>query len=153
MECPVATSKKKTKALPKKSSSMRWYENHREEHNARRRERYRNNPKYREAILRDKRKRSKLATIKPRMHWVGATQVKVWTTGAIASELGCSGQLIRTWEANGYVPLPTVKGVHRLYLQHQRDIIKDIHSLIASSQADKFTEETVVLLKELKEKW
>lgn len=142
-----------TEKQPKKTTSMRWYERHREDYNERRRERYRTDKGLREQVLARKRSHVTPAYVGPTMRWVGDEKVQVWTTGAIACKLGCSAQMLRVWQSKQVIPEPTIPGAHRLYLSHQVDIIEQIYKLVVNSHVDKFTEETQLIIQELKEKW
>lgn len=132
-----------------------WYANNGDELNKSRRDKYRDDPEYREKILKQNRearkkrrkealkeKRKKQAATKTRtaQSWKAVTveledkksgqmvPTKMFTIGAVAKALGCSVQALRLWEKKGVIPEASFrysKG-DRLYTAEAIDILREV---------------------------
>lgn len=104
-----------------------WYEQHADELNAKRRERYNSDPDYRERVLagnqaeRQKRIQEKLAARPPAKDATAPSRgdgvKKRYTIGMLARAVGRSVQTIRLWEKAGTIPTTPHRGANgaRLY--------------------------------------
>lgn len=133
---------------------QQWYEENGDNLNQSRRDRYKNDPEYREKILaqnreaRKKRSEEKLAkkratrkstktnqtqsykaVVRPMTDKRTGKEVmtRMYTIGAVAKALGCSVQALRLWEKKEVIKGPSLlenKGV-RLYTESRIDAIRD----------------------------
>lgn len=104
---------------------QKWYEINRDDLNSRRRERYKNDPEYRERVqrgnrvTREKRKREITEEVREEREavkmlstgsWrtveveVDGVRTRLFTVGAMAKALGKSISTLRVWEQNGFIP-------------------------------------------------
>jgi len=125
-------------------SFQQWYQANGERLNEKRKARYHADPEYREKVLKQNQesraKRKEEARKQPRpprppqpsrlerpieMEVEGVVQ-RVFTTGAVAKQLGCSVQTLRQWEAKGVIPETPLRAEHgssrdRLYTAQMVD--------------------------------
>lgn len=111
------------------ASVRRWYATHREEYSELRKQRYADNPKYRKlarqrAIAYREARRKGLKVSRTLTRMVNGVPVEVFTSGYVADKLKCSPQLIRNWEARGWIPKPLFSDKHRLYTARQVELMK-----------------------------
>ena len=109
-----------------------WYNSHRDEFNARRRDRYKRDP-----ILR-KKSQNQARTYRnsgphdpgaPKVVQEGRVRITLYSTSQVARQLGVSTQVLRKWEASGYIPSVARKGSHRVYRSHQVRLIEKLVSV------------------------
>ena len=121
--------------MTKKTGFARWYEENREAHNAARRKRYKSDKAYREEInlkAAEYRRenpapsRAGLSSMKT----VGGKLVRVYRLGEVAKMIGRSQQTVRKWEAEGYIPKPSITSAHRFYTDHQVKLLSELADLI-----------------------
>jgi hypothetical protein len=92
------------RAKPKKTKGAfgKWYESHKTDFNFERRNRYHNDPLYRQAVLAQARKsreeRRKSGVVKPETY--------SWKLPDVASYLGITLWTLRNWRQNNYYPEP-----------------------------------------------
>jgi len=125
----------KVETSPKKRAQSRdWYNQNREEYNAKRRERYAANKDAREkARMRAARYRDQKPAVQRRLtRELNGTQVKVFSTGQVAEKIGRTPQMLRNWESNGLIPECVFEGKQRLYTTKQVELI--IHLAYVISQ-------------------
>lgn len=85
----------------------RWYAQNKDSVNAKRRDRYKNDKKFREELLASKR----------------STNIRI---GVVAKSLGVAVCTIQDWEAQGRIPMATRTGKgHRIYTQAQISLLSD----------------------------
>lgn len=108
----------------KPSTFKTWYDEHGEDLNASRRDKYANDPdtqkKAREsaADYRDRRASGeKIETVRTRV--VKGKTVEVFTSGYVADRVGVSSQSIVNWSQRGWIPPCLFNEKHRLYTKHQ----------------------------------
>lgn len=129
----------KQKVSERQKSFREWYERNREELSEKRRNAYRKDSQKREEARRrakETRERRKAGMPVERVLYreYGGKNTPVYTTGYVASELGCSTTLILNWEKRGWIPEPVFDESHRLYLAHQ---VKLMHKLYKATQTGK----------------
>lgn len=83
-----------------------WYAEHGEGHNAKRRDRYANDPEYRKQ-KREEAKKAMAAKRKRDREGRPAKQPGL-SLAEVAARLGRTPGTIRSWEAKGYIPKPTL---------------------------------------------
>jgi hypothetical protein len=116
----------------------KWYHNHSEEYNEARREKYaadkeaRDKARERARKYRDRRRKGGGVTTDPLYRYVNGKgsceygqgeRVPVWSTGQIAADIGCTPQMLRNWERKGWIPDSIFPDKHRLYTQHQYELV------------------------------
>lgn len=121
-----------------RSTFRRWYENHREEFNEKRRQAYAKTP-VRKAVSRERAekyraaRRQGLSIERSLTRLVDGQPVRVFTTGELADLLGCSAQMIRNWEAKGWIPTTLFPDSHRLYMKHQVMLITSLYNRLSAA--------------------
>ena len=124
-----------------KAGVRKWYANHREEFNALRREKYaksidsRKKARVRAARYRQG-KREGITIDRELYRTVAGKSLRVYTTGQVAEQLECSAQMIRNWEARGWIPNSVFPDSHRLYLKHQVALISKLNTKMANRKAN-----------------
>lgn len=134
-----------------RESVRRWYNSHAKEYNEKRRDRYSKDPSMREKaqlrakMYRDsKRKGREIERVVYRT--LNGSMEEVYTSGQVAEIIGCTAQMLRNWQGNGWIPAPTIPGKHRLYTENQVDLIDDFNGRLAENggakqiKADKLKE-------------
>lgn len=105
----------------------KWYEEHKDEYNAARKERRKKDPELRQKIAERQKKyrenNPQSETSTQRMKKVSGRMVPVFRIGDVAEACNRSIQAIRIWEREGKIPKPSVPGGHRYYTQHQLDML------------------------------
>lgn len=116
----------------------RWYHNHSEEYNEARRKRYASNDEIREKAkerarsYRAQRRNGTELNAEPLYRFVNekgpcpygeGLRIPVFTTGHIAQVIGSTPQMLRNWEQKGWIPDSMFPDKHRLYTQHQVQLI------------------------------
>lgn len=142
-----------------RESVRRWYAAHRDEYNAKRRARYSKGAEvarkarqraqdYRDSV------RDGRGIERALYRVVDGAQVRLFTTGEIAEKLGCSAQMIRNWEAKGWIPPTVFPDSHRLYMAHQVALISKLYAKMSKSPYKKYKEAVVAQwMKSTQGKW
>lgn len=118
-----------------KSAFSKWYEQHREGLNSARRLRYQNDPEYRGEVLRTQRERRQASPVPSRAgasryKEVGGSTVYTYRISEVAEMVGKTVQTIRLWEAQGYIPKPTIPSEKRFYTKHQASLIVELSAVL-----------------------
>ena len=111
----------------------RWYDAHRDEFNALRRDRYKRDPilrKKAQAQARTYRNSGPYDPGGPRVVQVGHSKVTLYSTSQVACRLGVSTQVLRKWEASRYIPMVDREGSHRVYRSHQIRLIEKLVTVV-----------------------
>jgi hypothetical protein len=114
-----------------RESVRRWYANHREEYSALRRQRYRADPKLRKrareaaAQYRRERQEGRVKVTRTLLRTVNGKPIEVYTSGYVSDRVKYSPQVLRNWEARGWIPEPIFPNEkHRLYTARQVALMK-----------------------------
>lgn len=117
----------------------KWYDKNKAALNAKRTQRYSDDPEYREKI----KERARVASAKRRAENKGkvtremnGVQVEVVKMRDVAALCGIDPETIRKDESKGHVPKMSFKGSHRVYTLKQRDLLVKFY-------AGTITQETV----------
>jgi hypothetical protein len=124
------TAQKDEKA---KRKFRNWYENNREDYNAQRRERYKQNKELRDKARENARKqRAKDAVVdtSPVLRKVKGRTIKVYRTAAAGTMIGRSPETIRTWIKNGWVPDQDDEWSHRTFTKGQIKLMQRLANVI-----------------------
>lgn len=126
--------------MVKNSSWSKWYAEHKDQHNAKRRERYRNDPdvraKARQNAARNRSKGDKVNRVSYKRK-VGNFFVTFFPITKAAADIDRSAQLIRVWEKKGYIPEPLLDDSRRLYTEKQIALMKDLAEFMDTYRANK----------------
>lgn len=130
----MATQQQKAEA--NRASFRRYYEENRDEYNARRREKYQQDKETRaKARERAREYRAANAPVERQLiREINGRQVKVFSTGQVAQEMGRTPQMLRNWEKEGLIPESTFPDKHRLYTKRQKSMIIDLGKVIAANR-------------------
>lgn len=122
-----------------RAASAKWYARHKARRNAQRRQKYQDDPAYREHV--------KQAAKQPRgeideenctrttMH--KGREVEVYTISYVALHAGVSDSALRKWEREGWIPHTTFDSKHRLYTVNQMVLIKGFASSLRDDPSSK----------------
>lgn len=118
-----------------KSDFKKWYEANGKAHNEARKKKYHTDKAYRDTV---KERAAEYRRENPApsragmssMKTVGGKLVRVYRLGEVAGMIGRSQQTIRKWEAEGYIPKPSVKSAHRFYTDNQVKLMSELADLI-----------------------
>jgi hypothetical protein len=119
-----------------KEQHRKWYHENREDYNALRRQRYRDNKEAREkARARAARYRSEEHTIERTLtRELNGKTVEVFSTGQVAEAMGRTPQMLRNWENSNLIPPSSFPDKHRLYTKAQMRMIVSLESIIGSNK-------------------
>lgn len=138
----------------------RWYQDHKDQHNQKRKNRYKLDPAYREQVKRQQRlyRASKPSEPKgyiPKYREIGGQYIEVFRVGLVCSELKISNRTIVLWEDTGLIPKTTVEGKHRYYTEYQIGLLRVFAEGMAANRFNWKTRDEVVkaLSKTLFENW
>lgn len=141
-------------------SFRKWYDKNGEGYNVRRKQRYHSDPEYREKVIarqREARKNNPRPSTASDKHYrvVAGAQVEVFRIGYVVEAISRSEKTIRTWEAEGLIPPPTIEGKHRYYTQGQVLLLKEFSELMDQVRYDKALREFAIHKKshEVHAKW
>lgn len=98
----------------------RWYQRHRDDYNARRRERYKTDPEYRERVLSHSRKSEFVTHVPENMVLIGEA----------AQSVGRNPYTLKTWEMKGFVPVALKINNCRVYTHQQVDLLKELAAFL-----------------------
>lgn len=126
----MAKRKNKTKETQQEGQARRfkkWHEGSKDDFNAKRRDRYANDPAYRERQQEYNRKRQE--RIKEErggrtLREVNGVEIECVRMSELAKMCGTNMDAIRRYEKSGYIPKPTIPGSHRLYTNGQAAMVK-----------------------------
>jgi hypothetical protein len=113
-----------------RESVRRWYARHRVEYSELRRQRYKSDVKRRKKARADaaRYRRERIEGLKVQRvlsREVRGVKIEVFTSGYIADRIKVSPQMIRAWEARGWIPKPLFTGEkHRLYTARQMALMR-----------------------------
>ena len=115
-------------------SYRKWYAKHREEFNAKRRARYRQDKEYRSKMLKTakeyREKGAKYTAPEYTYRLVGDKEVKVYRISATADRVGRSVFALRDWEAKGIIPPSAFGDGHRVYTENQIKLMQSIAKVV-----------------------
>lgn len=122
--------------VEQKKTFRRWYDEHRETYNKRRRAKYASDPKLRaEAKARalEYRTSTKKTKAKTLYRPVLGIQVQVFTTGMLEPVLGVTRQAICKWEDLGWIPKSIFPDTMRLYTKGQVQLLKKFAAFLVKA--------------------
>ena len=135
----------------------KWYELHGDERNAKRRDKYRKNKAFREAEKkRVQAHRESNPSSGPRITYreLDGKDAVVVRIGEAANRAGTSPEIIRRYEAEGLIPLPTWDDEpQRLYTHAQCKLIKEIADLRRETRAHSENEAIQKLVARIFKRW
>ena len=119
----------------------KWHAAHKEELNAKRREKYRENKEYRQkAIEQSRQTRRKISaegvSEEPTYRMLNGVRVEVFKVGQVAELAGVAPQTLRKWSDNGTIPPSIFPGRHRLYTRPQVNLIRRIAQAAKANRYD-----------------
>lgn len=122
-------------SAPDQTAFQKWYAEHKEEFNRKRKERYKSDKKYRKAIIQRQeiyRENNPRESVQELKHYrnVNGSREEVFRLGAVSQMVGRSEQMIRKWEKDGKIPRPTVPGAHRYYTMSQVKLLIEFAELM-----------------------
>lgn len=121
---------------PSKAAYRRWYEKNKDDFNAKRRDRYKNDEGYRKKALdsthsyRAEGPRHPEKVEHQMYREVEGELIEVFRISTVAGMIGRSVQAIRQWEKAGIIPKPIFGRGHRVYTRHQ---VALMHRVVAVS--------------------
>jgi hypothetical protein len=118
-------------AVPKKAkfNYKAWYKKNGAARNAKRRERYHDDPIYRSKVIAVSTAYKKQHPQSPKGSFkvVNGSEVPVLRIGAFAKILHRTVLTIRNWQRDGFLPMPTAgTTTHRVYLHSQLELTKKL---------------------------
>ena len=113
-----------------KAKNRRWYHRNKEEYNARRRERYANDPELRQKARERAKKQKRTASTRTLKRELNGKLVDVFTTGQIAHAIGLTPQTVRNWVREGLVPDSVFEDKHLLFTKVQSNMIIKLKSVL-----------------------
>ncbi len=119
-----------------KAQNRKWYGENREDYNALRRQRYKNNKEARDkARNRAARYRSEDHTIERTLtRELNGKTVEVFSTGQVAEAMGRTPQMLRNWENANLIPPSSFPDKHRLYTKAQMRMIVSLENIIGTNK-------------------
>ena len=119
-----------------KAQHRKWYDENREDYNALRRQRYKENKEARErARERAARYRSEDHTIERELtRKVNGKQTRVFSSGEVAAQMNRTPQMLRNWESAGLIPKSSFGDKHRLYTKAQVRMIIALEGIIGMNK-------------------
>lgn len=141
---------------------QKWYESNRERLSKKRKERYRNDADLRaKAVQRQQKYREKndrpSTKGQAKFREVNGIKTQVFRISETAEMVGCSIEFIRKYEAEGVIPLPSVKSTQRYYSGAQVKLMKAFYALMHELKYSKDAElKAAALAKhkaEMQENW
>lgn len=143
-----------------KTPFQKWYATNKETLNKARRERYAKDKKFKARVTQQN-KESRTRTTKASettgklFRTVRGIEVEVFRISHVAEVIGRDEQSIRIWENQGYIPKPSIPGVHRVYMQYQIDLLAEFAQLMTEVRYTPSTRESMIAAKsaEIKAQW
>ena len=119
-----------------KAQHRKWYGENREDYNALRRQRYKENKASRDkARERAARYRSEAHKIERTLtRELNGKQVEVFSTGQVAEAMGRTPQMLRNWENANMIPPSSFPDKHRLYTKAQMRMIVSLENIIGMNK-------------------
>lgn len=139
----------------------RYYKKRRESLNATRKDAYEGDPAVR-AQARERSRRARERNPKQYSDRVYYRDVKVagvprtiavYPTGHIAKMIERTPQLIRSWEAKGWIPHPTFSGSHRLYTSHQVALLVNLSAALVKGRGRRSSEPVIEAIDRAHAEW
>lgn len=122
----------------------KWYEKNREDVAERRKDRYENDPEYREKVLERSaqyRERQREVTQvrvprhqKPRMFDMDGGEVALYSIGAFASYINRSVQSINHWESNGLLPRTPYRVGKRGFRYYSAEMMEVVRRIVGNKR-------------------
>lgn len=119
----------------KKAKFKEWYEANKGRVSARRKQKYAEDPDYRQSTL-DRAAEWRKTNPTPsrsgeaRFRVIKGEQVEVFRIAEVSAMIGRSDQTIRDWEAAGTIPKPSIVSAHRYYTLRQVMQLRELCDLI-----------------------
>lgn len=110
-----------------------WYQQNREDYNAKRREKYKQDKELREkarANARKQRQKGGDVDTEPVLRKVSGRTIPVYRVGAVGQMIGRSPETIRTWIKNGWVPDQADGWTHRTFTKGQIKLLQRLSTCI-----------------------
>jgi hypothetical protein len=152
----VKTKLARTKA---RANWHRWYQNNKKTHNAKRKQRYAEDPQFREKVLeaqKELRSRAPKAEADGRQfRKIKGKEVEVFRIGHVARVIERDIQVIRLWEREEKIPKPSIPGGHRYYTATQVELLKEFAQLMTEVRYEPKVRQDLITKKteELKQNW
>ncbi|ANO57626.1 hypothetical protein [Vibrio phage vB_VhaS-a] len=111
-----------------------WYEKNKDTHNRNRRDRYQNDPEYREAIQQRARERARERREARKgeepviTRELNGVNVRVFRHSEVAEMCGVSPRKMKADELKGKIPNMSFEGRNRVYTEAQRDLLISFYS-------------------------
>jgi hypothetical protein len=109
---------------------QQWYDKNRDARNDRRRARYEKDAdlraRERERVRKYRAQQQDPAEVGRMFRELDGTRHEVFRVGDVAEDIGAHASVIRRYEKQGAIPLPSFPGEHRLYTKHQVSLIAEI---------------------------
>jgi hypothetical protein len=140
-----------------KKKFRNWYENNRDDYNAKRRERYAKNKDLREkarANARKQRAKGGDVEVEPVLRKVSGRTIPVWRVGAAAQMIGRSPETIRTWIKNGWVPDVDDGWTHRTFTKGQIKLLQRLSNCIEKHRyAQDYQQQLAKTVESIRKQW
>jgi hypothetical protein len=147
-------------AIAKKGKAWNdWYARNREEYNAKRKAKYAEDSTHRTAVIERQKDYRKDKPRQPsdgrHFRKIAGHEVEVFRIGYAAEAIGRTIQIIRTWEKEGKIPLPSIPGGHRYYTLNQVKLMTELAELMNEVRYEPKIREHAMQTKtaEIKQKW
>ena len=123
------------RAEKNRASFRRYYDENRDDYNARRRDKYAQDKETREKARERAReyRASKPVVERQLTRVLNGRNVKVYSTGQIAQEMDRTPQMLRNWDKLGLIPESVFPDKHRLYTAKQKRMIIRLGEVIAEN--------------------
>ncbi|AEH21893.1 VHS1080 protein [Vibrio phage 1] len=124
---PLSQDEQAQRQEKTREQSREWYDKNKDDHNAKRRNRYDTDPEYREKVRAQaresaKKRREANPTVTGVYHReLNGVQVQVFKASDVAAEAGINVRTLKADEKAGKIPLMSFEGRHRVYTQKQKD--------------------------------
>ncbi|AUR96014.1 putative DNA-binding domain protein [Vibrio phage 1.215.B._10N.222.54.F7] len=122
----LSTEQQQEQGDKKRGQSKAWYDENKESHNEKRRNRYETDPEYRARVQQQARESARKRRIEnPSVTGIyhrelNGVQVRVFKASDVAEEAGISPRTIKADEKAGLIPLMSFEGKHRVYTENQK---------------------------------
>ena len=138
-----------------KAQHRKWYDENREDYNALRRQRYKDNKEARDkARARAARYRSEKHTIERELtRELNGRTVRVYSTGEVAEAMGRTPQMLRNWENAELIPPSSFPDKHRLYTRSQMRMIVALESIIGANNGSWSHPKVKAKIRAIRKRW
>ena len=133
-----------------------WYENNKDEYNAKRRQKYAENPEVRsKAIARSQRYKGRRDSTKTYVvKVIDGKQIHMYPTGSAAKIIGVHHNTIPNWEKRGLIPEPILREHRRFYTSHQLSQMVVLKNLLErANKSEEYAVEKAALVEMIKTTW